>query len=149
MTTTTTTTAAPPDLRAFLDRVDDALDAMFRGDARPYADLWAQRDDVTLYGGWGTVEKGHADVVRTFAWVGSRFSDGIREREEPSVVVVEGDLAWTVGFERGEVRVDGGPRAPMVLRVTHGYRRLDGDWRIVHRHADHPPPDPRTSRSTS
>ncbi|MEJ2884869.1 YybH family protein [Actinomycetospora aeridis] len=139
----TTATEVPADLLAFLDRVDTALDAMFTGDPGPYADLWAERDDVTLCGGWGTVEKGHADVVRTFAWVGSRFSDGTREREEPSVVVVDGDLAYTVGFERGVVRVDGGEPAPMVLRVTHGFRRLDGAWRLTHRHADFPPPDPR------
>jgi ketosteroid isomerase-like protein len=24
----------------------------------------------------------------------------------------------------------------MVLRVTHVYRRIDGAWRVVHRHAD-------------
>ncbi len=27
----------------------------------------------------------------------------------------------------------------MVIRVTHIYRRIDGDWRLVHRHADCPP----------
>jgi ketosteroid isomerase-like protein len=25
---------------------------------------------------------------------------------------------------------------PYTLRVTHAYRREDGDWKIVHRHAD-------------
>jgi hypothetical protein len=24
----------------------------------------------------------------------------------------------------------------MVIRVTHIYRRIDGDWKLVHRHAD-------------
>jgi len=134
---------APPDLLATLDRVADALDAIFRGDHRPYAALWAERDDVTLYGAWGPVEQGHAAVTRTFAWVASRFSDGVMAPPEHRVVAVSGDLAYTVGVERGVVRVDGGPRQPMTLRVTHGYRRLDGAWWLTHRHADYPPVDPR------
>jgi ketosteroid isomerase-like protein len=41
------------------------------------------------------------------------------------------------------VKVDGEPRT-YTLRVTHVYRRADGDWRIVHRHADVPPAEGRT-----
>jgi len=40
--------------------------------------------------------------------------------------------------------VDGGPMRDMVIRVTHIYGRIDGDWKLVHRHADFPPPDQRT-----
>jgi ketosteroid isomerase-like protein len=32
--------------------------------------------------------------------------------------------------------VDGGPVEPSTLRVTHVYRRENGEWKIVHRHAD-------------
>jgi ketosteroid isomerase-like protein len=35
--------------------------------------------------------------------------------------------------------MDGGPVEPITLRVTHVYRREDGEWKIVHRHADVPP----------
>jgi ketosteroid isomerase-like protein len=31
----------------------------------------------------------------------------------------------------------------MTLRVTHVLRRFDGEWRLVHRHADYPPRDER------
>ena len=51
--------------------------------------------------------------------------------------------AYTVGFERGEVTVDDGPARTMTIRVTHIYRRFGGAWRLVHRHADFPPPDQR------
>ena len=61
------------------------------------------------------------------------------------VLGYSGDLAYTVGFERGVVRVDGSEAVAMVLRVTHVLRRLDGNWRIVHRHADFPPADQRHS----
>jgi ketosteroid isomerase-like protein len=39
--------------------------------------------------------------------------------------------------------VDAGAPRPMTIRVTHIYRRVDGEWRLVHRHADFPPEDQR------
>ena len=49
-----------------------------------------------------------------------------------------GDLAYTVGHEHNRVKVDG-ELGTYTLRVTHIYRREDGQWRIVHRHGDIPP----------
>lgn len=31
--------------------------------------------------------------------------------------------------------IDGGPAEPMTVRVTHVYRREEGEWKFVHRHA--------------
>jgi ketosteroid isomerase-like protein len=75
--------------------------------------------------------------------VGGRFKRG-QLAPEHSAVFASGDLAYTVGFERGEVAVDDGPARPMTIRVTHICRRIDGAWRLVHRHADFPPADQRT-----
>ena len=144
MTVTTTPRASDvdPDLNRALNRLADALAAMGHGDPAPYAALWPDRPDVTPFGAWGPIERGHQAVTSTFTWVGSRFSDGsIVPRHE--VVEQSGDLAYAVGTEYGEVRVDGGPPAPMRLRVTHILRRIDGEWWVVHRHADYPPADPR------
>ncbi|MDQ3576616.1 MAG: nuclear transport factor 2 family protein, partial [Actinomycetota bacterium] len=32
-----------------------------------------------------------------------------------------------------------GAEQSYTLRVTHVYRREDGEWKIVHRHGDQPP----------
>jgi ketosteroid isomerase-like protein len=141
--TVTDIRTVPADLRVALDRVADALAAMFTGDPAPYAALWAPGEQPTLFGAWGPTEQGHEAVLRTFTWVGSRFSDGSACRPRYRVVDWSGDLAYTVGVEEGEVRVDSGPSSPMTLRVTHVLRRVDGEWRLVHRHADYPPRDPR------
>jgi ketosteroid isomerase-like protein len=115
---------------------------MGSGDPAPYIHCWAASDDATLFGAWGPIEKGHDRLAETFRWVGGRFGGGALVPED--VVAFEsGDLAYTVGFERGEVAVDGRSPAPITIRVTHIYRRIDGAWRLVHRHADFPPADQR------
>jgi ketosteroid isomerase-like protein len=123
-------------------QVRDALSAMGQGDPQPYIDCWADRPEVTLFGAWGPIEQGYQALTKTFRWVGSRFTGGERVVED-TVAFAAGDLAYTAGFERGDVSVDGGEPRPMTIRVTHLYRRIDGAWRLVHRHADFPPADQR------
>ena len=48
-----------------------------------------------------------------------------------------GDLAYTISIERSEVRIIGQDKpAAMPLRVTHLFRKEDGEWKMIHRHAD-------------
>jgi ketosteroid isomerase-like protein len=130
------------DFAEALEKVKRALAAMGSGDPQPYIDCWAESEDATLFGAWGPIEKGNQQLTETFQWVGRRFKSG-QLVPENKVVFASGDLAYTVGFERGEVAVDDGPARPMTIRVTHIYRRIDGTWRLVHRHADFPPDDQR------
>jgi ketosteroid isomerase-like protein len=139
----TNTTALPNDLSTVLDDVSRALAAMGAGDPAPYAALWHDNADATLFGAWGPIERGHQAVTSTFNWVASRFSDGSLVPEH-HVVAHSGDLAYTVGFEQGEVRIDAGAPFTMTIRVTHILRRINGTWGLVHRHADFPPSDQRT-----
>jgi ketosteroid isomerase-like protein len=124
------------------ERVRAALAAMGSGNPDPYIDCWAASDDATLFGAWGPIERGYARLAETFHWVGTRFKGGALVPED-IVSFESGDLAYTVGFERGEVVVDGGTPAPLTIRVTHIYRRIDGEWYLIHRHADFPPVDQR------
>jgi hypothetical protein len=55
-----------------LEQQDAPTAAMLNGDPRPYIDSWAVSDDVTVFGAWGPIEKGHKRVTETLAWVGSR-----------------------------------------------------------------------------
>ncbi len=54
---------------------------------------------------------------------------------------VSGDMAYMVGFEHIANSVVGVPVEPYTLRVTHIFRREDGEWKIAHRHADYTPID--------
>ena len=62
---------------------------------------------------------------------------------------MSGALACTIGFERGDVSVDGGPPRPMTIRTTHVFRYTRAKWHLVHRHADFPPPDQRGNGATA
>jgi ketosteroid isomerase-like protein len=79
---------------------------------------------------------GTEDVEKTFRFVASWFSDVRSYEWELLVSDVRGDLAYTVAIERYTASREGRPPAPTELRVTHVYRREDGQWRAVHRHAD-------------
>ena len=72
-------------------------------------DFWAVSDDITLFGAGGPIEKGHKPVTDTMHWVASRFTGADAVDVEHTVIASSGDLAYSVGFERSHVSVDGGP----------------------------------------
>jgi len=81
---------------------------------------------------------GWDELDAAFKAVASWFSDSAEYDVEIVAAGASGDLAYTVGFEHNNVKVDGQQRT-YTLRVTHVYRREDGRWKIVHRHADSSP----------
>ena len=138
------------ELEVFLDdvlpRQIDAETAIHNGDVDPRIAMWSQEDPVTLLGAFGVASSGWRDVREAFRWVPSRFSNCTAYDFELLAAGVSGDLAYTVGCERSTVSRDGGPATDNVLRVTHVYRREDGEWRIVHRHGDGLPAEPVAAR---
>jgi ketosteroid isomerase-like protein len=114
-----------------------------RADPGPRMKLWSRRDPVTLFGAIGMSEAGWDKLGEIFPWVAARFSNVSDFRFEVEVVQVSGDMAYTLGFERFNGSIAGRPVEPVTVRVTHIYRREDGEWKIVHRHADNPGPETR------
>ena len=111
--------------------------AIHIGDAEPRLALWSRQDPVTVLGARRSAS-GWTDVEALFRAVASWFSDSRDYRYELVAAGASGNLAYTVGYEHNQASVDGEPRT-YTLRATHIYRREDGQWRIVHRHADVPP----------
>jgi ketosteroid isomerase-like protein len=140
MTATTETSNIPAELRQTLDRYHSATLAIGHGDPEPYMRLWSRAPDVSLFGAWGPCKQGWDQLSQTFRWVASRFTGGDLLCEE-LVVSVNGDLAYTVGYEKGLMSADGAEPAQAAVRVTQVYRREDGEWRLVHRHGDFAPTD--------
>jgi ketosteroid isomerase-like protein len=124
--------------RTILASQTEAEEAFVHGDPGPRMELWSKRDPVTLFGAIGMSESGWDKLSETFPWVASRFSNVSDFRFDVEVVGVSGDMAYTLGFERFNGSIAGRPVEPVTVRVTHIYRREDGEWKIVHRHGDNP-----------
>jgi ketosteroid isomerase-like protein len=129
----------------FLARQAAAEGAIVQGDVEPRLALWSRRDPVSLLGAWGPNQTGWETLERTFRWVAERLGGtkyaNFHYDVDVAEVSADGAMAYTVGFERfDEVLADGGLK-PWTVRVTHVYRKEDGDWRIVHRHGDLAPID--------
>jgi ketosteroid isomerase-like protein len=130
-------------LAEMLPRQVAAETAIHQGDAEPRLALWSHKDPVTVFGAKlsGT---GWHEASGMFRDVASWFSDSTEYEFEVVAAGASADLAYTVGYEHNQVKVNGEPRR-YTLRATHVYRREDGQWRIVHRHAD-PVPDGQPMR---
>jgi ketosteroid isomerase-like protein len=131
-------TAVDDFLAEMLPKQVAAETAIHNGDVELRLALWSRKDPVTLFGARPSGSAtGWDDLSAIFRTVASWFSDAQFDFEVLAAGA-SGDLAYTVGYEHNRVKVDGEPRS-YTLRVTHVYRREDGQWRIVHRHADIPP----------
>jgi ketosteroid isomerase-like protein len=133
-------------LQAFLDdwlpvQVSTGRD-VHSGDATSWIEHWSHTDPVSVFGAGVRGRAGWDEVLRTIHWVAGRFA-GCEDYEYELVSAdVQGDLAYTCGFERYTATRPNGEVFTNELRVTQVYRREAGGWRIVHRHGDAPPSDP-------
>jgi ketosteroid isomerase-like protein len=122
-----------------LPRQIEAEKALHNGDVTPRLEMWSANDPVTLLGAFGLAKSGWDEISEAFRWVASRFSNLAEYDFELVAAGASGDLAYTVGYERHSVSIEGGPVKPHTLRVTHVYRRENGEWKVVHRHGDEVP----------
>lgn len=123
-------------LAEVLDRHLVAVDAFHNADTGPWHRIWSTDEPISLYPPGRPPAVGRQAVVTTFEAAADRLSDGSDARLEVHHVEVSGDLAVLTGLESGVLSAGGGPIVPQTLRVTLVYRREDGGWRMVHRHAD-------------
>ena len=122
-------------LEATMTRYRHAEKALHNGDAAPRKAIWSRTPPVTLLGaalsasGWNEIEP-------VFDRLQSRFSNATSCEHEVIAAGASGDLAYLVAFEHTTASVNGSPPLPYTLRATTVFRREDGDWKVVHRHAD-------------
>ena len=127
-------------LTTTIARLVEEEEALHNGDVQPRLAMWSTRNPVTVFGALKNAS-GWDEVSRDFRWIASRFSNCTAYRFELVAADVSSDLAYTVGYEHISASRDGVPAEPFTLRVTHVYRRENGEWKIVHRHADRVPSD--------
>lgn len=129
-------------LLEFLDQLAEATHQFNIGNPQPYLALLSPSEQLTLMGAAGGMEKGIAEIRPRLEFLtkrrteGTRFEENRAEIEYISILAV-GDLAYTVQIERRKLGAPGKDQpTDSVLRATHVLRKENGEWKLLHRHAD-------------
>jgi ketosteroid isomerase-like protein len=124
------------DLDEVIQQYHKALDVFLRGRPDPMKALFSRADDVVLANPFGPAVRGWERASASLDYASSQFRDGEVLGFDRLSSYVADDLATIYEVERGKVSVGGGPVTEWVLRTTSTFRREDGTWKVVHRHAD-------------
>ena len=124
------------DLDEVIDEYHAALDVFVRGMSERMKALFSHGDDVVLANPFGPAVRGWDDALVALDYACSRFKDGTAARFDRLASYVAGDLATIFEVEHGNISVGDGPVTAWTLRTTTTFRREDGTWKVVHRHAD-------------
>jgi ketosteroid isomerase-like protein len=128
--------SAHTDFQQFFRDREAAGQAYVNGNAEPVTQLIAARTPVTFFGPSGTVNQDAESVAALFRKQAAPFRHGESEFETLQAHVDETSAYW-VGIQKARVTAEGAMTpAHMNLRVTELFRREDGEWKLVHRHAD-------------
>ena len=129
-------TSQAPTFAAAIARLHAAMAKVANGDISDIKALYAHTDDATSFYGWGGYEKGWEAVSKRWDWAGRQFKGGTVSYENVTTVM-SSELAYTTDIETFEARMEGMEQpARWSNRVTHIFRLEDGEWRLVHRHAN-------------
>lgn len=123
----------------FLVEWEKAQNLFINGDPALWKQLSSHSGDATILGGFGGYgEKGWSAVGARYDWASSQYKSGGATMKVEYISIVAGeDLAYTVGIERQEsARVGSAAPESRALRVTQIFRKEEGSWKLIHRHAD-------------
>jgi ketosteroid isomerase-like protein len=129
---------------ASVDDVDELIEQYYRaqgeflkGNPEPVKDLFSRREDVTLANPYGPPVRGWDEVAKTIEHVASLRGDGTFVGWQMVAKHVTPELAYVVQIERAKAKI--GARediTPLAVRATMIFRPEEGEWKVVHRHAD-------------
>ncbi|MGB8383388.1 MAG: nuclear transport factor 2 family protein [Dermatophilaceae bacterium] len=121
----------------FLAARERASTAFVEGDAGPLLAVSVDNDPATIYPPTGAVVVG-ADKVNAGNAAGAEtFAPGAENRFDVLHSGSDGELGYWTGVQRSKVVMKDKPEpVTMNLRITELFRRVDGEWKLFHRHAD-------------
>jgi ketosteroid isomerase-like protein len=129
---------------AAVDDVDELIEQYYRaqrqflkGNPETVKDLFSHREDVTLANPYGPPVRGWEKVAKAVEHAASSRSDGTFLGWQIVAKCVTAELGYVVQIERAQAKI--GARediTPLAVRATMIFRPEEGEWKIVHRHAD-------------
>ena len=129
--------AAVNDVDELIEQYYRAQGEFLKGNPEPVKDLFSHREDVTLANPYGPPVRGWEQVANAVEHAASLRRDGKFVEWQIVAKYVTAELAYVVQIERAEAKI--GARediTPLAVRSTMIFRPEEGEWKIVHRHAD-------------
>jgi ketosteroid isomerase-like protein len=128
---------AHPSFDSFMQARRRVAAAYANGDPKPLSEISAENDPATFFGPGGGVEQGAAHVLKVNEAGSHMFKEGGTTELEVLHSGSDGEFGYWTGFQNASVRTDGKSEpTSMKLRVTEIFRRENGEWKLIHRHAD-------------
>jgi NAD(P)H-dependent FMN reductase/ketosteroid isomerase-like protein len=132
----TAQTAEEP-FEAFLERRERISNQYIQGEAAPLIGISTPTDPATFFPPGGDRITGVAKVNAANKKGAKAFGKGSVGRFEVLQSAASGGLAFWTGVQHADMAMAGKKaRVAMQLRITEVFRAEDGEWKLVHRHAD-------------
>jgi NAD(P)H-dependent FMN reductase/ketosteroid isomerase-like protein len=128
---------AADSFESFMQKRIAAAQAYVNGDAGPLDEIVARSGDASFFPPNGGSERGAQEVSARYDKDAKSFGHGGETQLEVLQSGSAGDVGFWTGFQNAKVKMGGAPEpVTMKLRITELFRRTDGEWKMVHRHAD-------------
>ena len=123
------------DFDAFMQGRAQAAHSYVNGDAGPVDRIAAPRGEATFFPPNGGVVTGAAEVAARYRSDAKDFAPGGESKLDVLQIADGGSVALWTGFQEASARFRG-KELEMKLRITELFRCVDGEWKLIHRHAD-------------
>lgn len=138
------------DFTDFMSQRELAETSYVRGDGAKVDAIVPHSGNASLHTLAGETLAGAATVAAYYREHAKDFDSAGVSRFEVIHTDCSGDLGFWTGFQIATVRFrNAGSNVEMRLRVTEIFRKEDGTWKLIHRHADRPPHPSSETRSTT
>lgn len=129
------------DFKQFLETRKQAALGYLNGNYGPLSWIVSSKPPASFFSPQGDVVEGAERMAARYEKDAGLFGEGSTSELEVLHAGSDGDLGYWVGYQAAEVHMKGKPEAiPMKIRITELFRREDGGWKMIHRHADMPQP---------
>ena len=129
--------SAVDDVDQLIEQYHLALGEFMQGNPEPVQKLFSHREDASLANPYNPPVRGWERIAEVTEHAASLRRDGEATGFEVVSKYVTPELAYVVQIERLKSKVGGREDVtPYALRSTMIFRPEDGEWKVVHRHAD-------------
>lgn len=129
------------DFKQFLETRKKAALGYVNGDFARLGKIVTKTSPASFFSPMGDVTEGGTAVAARYEKDAGAFGTGSTSELDMLHFGSSGDLGYWVGYQVADVRMKGkADPVAMKIRVTEIFRREDGAWTMIHRHADMPKP---------